>query len=585
MSSRVIDTDVLVAGGGPVGLSAAILLARMQVPVLLAERRPTTCTHPKATVLNTRTMELFRLWGIEEEVRESGLPIEHSTAISWVTALDGFEIGQLDLLDGGAKLDSMLDDSPTVPAICPQDVVEPILRRCAESHELADVRFATEVVDVEADADGVTATLAPTDGEPLTVRARYLVAADGPLSSIRERLGIAVRGSGALGRLVNIYFHADLTQWVERFPSVLYWVVNPDVHGVVHSLDGERRWLLNVFLDADDGDGGASAERCGELVRAAVGVPQLDFELRSIKPWTMAAAMAERFREGRIVLAGDAAHQFPPTGGFGLNTGVQDSHNLAWKLAAILQGWAGPELLDTYEAERIPVVQTNDAQTVLNARNIIDMLFRRVPDAHGLIDAGTRGERLRAELASAIPDQREHFDFQGEALGAVYRSRAVVPDGTEPPKVANPITDYAPSAHPGARAPHAWVQADGRERSTIDIFDGRLALVPGPDGDAWARAGDAARRTLGAPLDVLRVGRELVVADTALLDLYGIDGDGAVLVRPDGHVAWRSRGAAPDPARTLTDAMAHVLARTTAADRTHDQGGRDELDASAAVRS
>jgi putative polyketide hydroxylase len=572
--TETLDSGVIIVGGGPVGLSAAILLSRLGVPVLLAERRPTTCTHPKATVLNTRTMELFRLWGIEDEVRDRGLAIDHSTAISWVTALDGHLIGQLDLLDGGAKLDEMLDQSPTVPSICPQDVVEPLLLECARSYPTADIRFATEVVALEQDDVGVAVTLRDADGRETRARAPYAIAADGSASATREALGVAVDGPGALGHLVNVYFHADLGPWVERFPSVLYWVVNPDVQGVIHSLDGSRRWLLNAFRDPDAaGDEDYTPERCATLVRGAVGVPSLELEIQSIKPWTMEALAAERFRRGRVILAGDCAHLFPPTGGFGLNTGIQDAHNLAWKLAAVLAGWAGPSLLDTYEVERRPVVNLNAAQTVLNARNIMDMLFHRVRDQHALVDPGPDGAALRAKLAAAIPEQREHFDFQGEALGAVYSSRAVVPDGSSPPAVANPITDYVPSAHPGARAPHAWVRVDGAERSTIDVFDGRLVLLAGPAGDAWRQAA----ATLRVPLTAVSLGVEVDAAEqqAELLDLYGLRADGAVLVRPDGHVAWRSAGARPDAGAELERALGAILARASG-DGHHEQRSRDE---------
>ena len=581
------DVDVVVAGGGPVGLSTAVLLGRLGVRVLLAERRPTTCTHPKATVLNTRTMELFRLWGIEDEVRERGLPIDHSTAISWVTALDGYEIGQLDLLEGGAKLDEWLDQSPTLPAICPQDVVEPILRRSASAYPSVDVRFATELVDFTDVGDGVTVTLAPPGGARQRVRARWLVAADGPQSPVRRRLNIGVTGTGPLGRLVNIYFHADLGRWVQRCPSVLYWIVNPRLHGVIHSLDGAERWLLNAFVDPTaDASAPYDADHCAELVRAAVGAPQLDVDIRSIKPWTMAASMAERYRVGNVVLAGDCAHEFPPTGGFGLNTGVQDAHNLAWKLAATVGGWAAPALVDSYEEERAPVVRMNAEQTVRNARNIMDMLFQRVPNPAELVEDGARGDARRAELAAAIPEQREHFDFQGEALGAIYRSAAVLPDGSQPPAVANPITDYAPSAHPGARAPHAWVRVGGEERSTIDLFDGRFVLLAGPDGDHWPQDADAAADALGVPLRALRLEHELepVEPTAAVLELYGMARDGAVLIRPDGHVAWRTRSAGAARPGALREALQRVLAgesHETSEGAIHEQ--RDDTPAGAGL--
>ena len=571
------DVDVVVAGGGPVGLSCAILLGRLGVSTLLAERRPSTCTHPKATVLNTRTMELFRLWGMEDEVRERGLPIEHSTAISWVTALDGHLIGQLDLLAGGAKLDEWLGQSPTLPAICAQDELEPVLRRCAEGYPAADVRFATEVTGFQDRGDGVEVELADARGTR-RVRARWLVAADGSQSATRRRLGIGSRGTGSLGRLVNIYFHADLRPRVERFPSVLYWVVSPRVHGVIHSLDGAHRWLLNAFVDRrDDTTASWTTEVCERLVRDAVGDPELAVEVRSIKPWAMTAQVAESFRAGNVVLAGDCAHEFPPTGGFGLNTGVQDAHNLAWKLAGVTAGWATSGLVDTYEAERRPVVRMNADQTVLNARNIMEMLFDRVTDYAGLEQPGERGDELRGTLAAAIPQQREHFDFQGEALGAVYRSGAVAPDGTSPPRVANPVTDYVPSAHPGVRAPHAWVTVNGAERSTIDLFDGRFVLLAGPEATGWHGAAAALAERRRLQLDALRLGVAVqpVDGEAGVLELFGISSDGGVLVRPDGHVAWRSRAAAVgDPERELGAVLDQLATGAAGASR----GGNDERD-------
>ena len=560
------QTDVLVAGGGPVGLCAAIELARLGVRVVLAERRPTTSTHPKATVINPRTMEIFRGWGVADAVRDRALPVDQMGMVSWRTQVAGFEIGTLDLVADGDRLDELVGHSPELAAVCAQDVVEPILLEHLRTLPAADVRMATTLTGFEQDADGVTVELEGEGGG--TVRARYLVAADGTKGGVRRRLGIGGDGPGTIGHLVNIYFHADLTPWTSRCPSILYWLVGPRLRGVVHALDGSRRWLLNVFTEPHgERQEEWPAERCEALVREAVGVPDLDVEIRAVKPWHMAGLVADRFAAGRVFLAGDCAHEFPPTGGFGMNSGVGDAHNLAWKLAGAVQGWAGPALLESYEPERRPVIRMNLDQCVLNARNITAMLFESAPDAEALLDPGEAGERARAQVAAEIPKQRDHFDFQGEALGAVYRSGAVLPDGSEPPRVANPVIDYVPSGHPGARAPHLWLERGGEELSTLDLMGSSFVLLGGGGAEPWRAAAAEAAEELGVPMSTYLAGVDVEPDDPEadFLALYGIEAGGAVLVRPDGHVGWRAAGAAgEDPLGELRSALERLTGRTPA---------------------
>jgi hypothetical protein len=280
-------------------------------------------------------------------------------------------------------------------------------------------------------------------------------------------------------------------------------------------------------------------------VRQAAGVPDLDVEILGAVPWVAAAQVAERYRDGRVFLAGDAAHHMPPTGGFGLNTGVQDVHNLTWKLAAVLRGWAGPGLLASYEDERLPYGRAITEQSLANARSL------------------GRGEATDAAPAAGTALARPEFlNELGMIFGASYESDCVIPDGTPPPPVANPVTDYLPTGRPGARAPHAWIERSGERLSTLDLFGERFVLLAGPSGSAWRDAAATVAGAVGVPLTAFTVGADSELTDPTKewATLYGIGPDGAVLVRPDGHVGWRSGEAAADPHRALATVLRRLLA-------------------------
>ncbi len=561
---RTLATPVLIVGGGPVGLAASICLSRHGVASLLVEQHATTTAHPKATVVNTRTFELFRQWGVEDEVRRGGLPPERSRFIVWATSLTGYELGRLDLAasaDGGAPSLPAGRGSPTFTSICPQDVYEPILRRRAEAAPDASVRFATQLVDLADDSDRVTARVRGADGAETRVEAQYVIACDGAASGIRERLGIAMLGPDSIGNLLNIYFHADLTPYIAGREGALYWILNADLAGVFIALDNRQRWLLNTpfRLEPGEGLGRFTPDVCRALVRRAVGAPGLEVEVRSIDPWVMRSQVAERYRSGRVFLAGDAAHRFPPTGGFGMNTGVQDVHNLAWKLAAVLHGWASPALLDSYEAERRPVGQFNADQSLKNSR--------RMPAPGGGHEPGSplamieedspAGAGVREMIAGGIGQTREHFSATGQAKGFAYESAVIVPDGSVADGARSSVETYVPTARPGSLAPHAWIADGGVARSLLDLYDTGFVLLAGPAGDDWVRAAAALRTTL--PLAAHAVGRDLALDSTDWCALYGVGRAGAVLVRPDGHVAWRSQAAAADCAAALGAACRHAV--------------------------
>ena len=533
----MIEVPVLIVGGGPVGLTASILLAQHGIRSLLVERHPGTAAHPKARGINARTMEMYRQAGVEAAIREAGLPPERARFIVWARTLAGEELERR--VPGRASPESQAV-SPVRNCLCAQDYLEPVLRRFAERPAESVVRFGTEMSDFAQDATGVTASLVDrATGAASQVRARYVIAADGAQSRVRRALAVKMIGKADVYDSVNVLLEADLRPWTEHRPAALYFIELPTLKATFLTINGVDRWgfLVNSLaaygLRASD----FTEERTRELVHLAAGVPDLPVIIRGIAPWTASAHVAESYRYGRVLLAGDAAHEMPPTGGFGLNTGVQDVQNLAWKLAAVLRGDAPSALLDTYDAERRPVGRAITEQSLENS-----------------ISMGRLGHRAPG---FARP---EFLNEQGMIFGASYDSAAVVADGTPPPALANPVTDYVPSARPGARAPHAWLERGGERVSTIDRVGRRFALLG--SGAGWAEAGRAAH----LPLDVTTVGDGQEFRDPGgqWHAAYGIASGGAVLVRPDGHVAWRCAAAVSDPAAALRAALDAVLGQRPA---------------------
>lgn len=552
------SVDVAIIGGGPVGLSAAIMLGRLGISYALFERNASTSFHPRGHVVNARTMEILRQLEAEDEVAKAALPIPRHAGVGFMTSLSGDEIGSI-RTRGEPKQDALeLSLSPSLKRSCPQDVLEPILRKYAEAYSTARLFFGTEITEVMQNAHAVQLSWKRENGSTGITKAKYVIAADGARSFVREALGIGMSG-GSMGQQIGIYFKADLWQWIKDKPYLLFWIYNSKTTGLFISLDGRHRWTYNFAYSENETREDFTPERCEGIIRAAIGVQDVKIDIQSIMPWRMQARIADRIRDGRVFLAGDAAHPLPPTGGQGMNTGVADVHNLVWKLSLVLSGKAPETLLETFEAERLPAARFNVEQSVRNAKKMAEsgLAGMLVNDSEVTQKIeGPEGAQIRARLAAAIPAQREHFDYPGQTFGYFYTSDIIVPDGSPEPEMS--VHHYEASARPGHRAPHCWLERDGQQVSTVDFFiDNDFTLMTGEAGGVWVSAFRELLATYGLSGQALRVAKngDLIDRNNQFLQSFGIYSGGAVLVRPDGHVAFRSTDIVGDPRSVLEAAL------------------------------
>ncbi|MFC8293712.1 FAD-dependent oxidoreductase [Streptomyces sp. NPDC057242] len=541
-SGEVVDTSVLIVGGSLVGLSASLFLGRLGVPHVLVERHAGTSVHPRGRGNNVRTMELFRGAGVRPRIRDAASVLADNNGILQAPSLVG---------DAGDWLFKEIDPggglarfSPAEWCLCSQNELEPVLREGAA--ELGgDLRYATELMSFEQDAEGVTARVKSREtGEHTTIRAEYLVAADGPRSPVRERLGIGQSGPGDLFHNVSVTFVSrGLAEVVGDRRFIVCYLTDPGADGALLPVDNRERWVFHAPWHPERGETleEFTDERCREHIRRAVGVPDLDVEITGRAPWHAAERIAERYADGRVFLAGDSAHEMPPTGAFGSNTGIQDAHNLAWKLSAVLDGWAGPDLLASYDAERRPVAEATSARA--SSRSVEHSHPGYAPDP-GVSPAGRKGGILNVVLGYRYP--------RGAVLGA-DEAQPVVPDGLRL------------AGEPGTRAPHLWLDRAGERISTLDLYERFPVLLSSAGGTgAWHAAAARVAERLSVPLDSYRIGdgpdADLVPeAGADWAEPHGVTAGGAVLVRPDGFVAWRSEGPVEDPETELRTVLATLL--------------------------
>lgn len=584
---------VLIAGAGSTGATAALLLARRGIRTIIVDRRSDELTHPAAHVIHGRSLEIWREAdpALAEAIAGLAPPIESVNLIRWCSDLSGPPLGEIDLASRPEQLARVKSHSDFLVSHVGQHQLMPVLWSALDREQLVDFRRSTRVEQVEQNGDAVAATMSTG----AKVAARYVVGADGSNSELRASAGIEMHGP-VLARMGSAFFRAPGLYPADARP-LLSWIYQPNFAGVLIAHADDHYVLMNTYLHPDQDVASSREDYWGRTLPAVLG-DSLDFDIVSTGTWTMTSQTAGSFRRGRLILAGDAAHRFPHTGGYGLNSGVQDAHNIAWKLDAILGGAATDRLLDTYEVERRPVIDLFARHSVANhfhldsatkyfgvrntmlqrattamSRRPLTWLPGRIaaPLAERITHAGLartrilestgwRAQRVRDLVAGNIPGQLPHFVSTGLEYGYRYAGPLIAsePGAREPAVGSDDVVEYRPDTRPGGRLPHTVIDTPDGPRSTLELVDTRPTTLSvfTFDPSQWTEVLDLATAEL-APLATHVVDLGAATSPEPAVDLYGVGTRGAVVVRADGHIIWRTDRQARATGLELLDAIRH----------------------------
>lgn len=576
-----IETEVLVVGSGLTGATTAVALARHGIDTMMVSRAPWVADSPRAHIVNQRTMEVMRTLDLEEACAMASTPGELLQSLPMMTSLSGVEFGRMWTWGNDpARAGEYTTASPVRGCDLPQHRFEPILVGEAMRRGVV-TRYRTEFASLEQDDSGVTTTLRDlVTGMTFTVRSRFVVGADGGQSPIANAIGLPLEGTPGLGPALNIHIRADLSRYVDHRPGLIFWILQPGREGamgnaILRMVRPWNEWVIGLAY-LDESIRRPSDDELVAAVHEVIGDESVEVEVVGAYPWRINAVYATEYRRGRVLCAGDAVHRHPPMNGLGGNTCVQDAFNLGWKLAAVLRWGAGDELLDSFEYERQPLGQTLVDRSIKSWRQnpaIVRSLgidpaaspAERQAQFEVFFEDSEEGERRRVAFQAAKRERDYAYHAHGTEMNHHYASSAVLGDGTELSVDGRDAELYFHmSSRPGSRLPHAWLGRDGKRVSSLDLCrPEQFTLLARTRGAEWLVAAEGVAAKLGVPLQALRIGPGREIADLygSWGEIAGIGETGALLVRPDQHVAWRVTSLPDAPEAALTAALSSVLSR------------------------
>ncbi|MGK8436810.1 FAD-dependent monooxygenase [Ectopseudomonas hydrolytica] len=593
------SAPVIIIGAGGTGCTLALLLASYNIPSILVERRTSALQHPAAHVINGRSFEIWSQYSPElaNEIMALSPELEEFSEVRWCVSLLGKELGRINLLEPAERVAQGLTYSPYRVAHIGQHLLMPVLWRWVEAEPLITFLKGVSLESFQDREPGVVVNLLGADRKKRVIQGDWLIGADGANSAVRDQLGVRMEGP-VLANMASVFFKMKLDQVHPGPRPLLSWIYNQSFCGVLIKHADDDYILMSPFISADQNMATGGAEYWKKIIPKAIGSDQTPFQIHTTGRWSMTAQLATTYSRGKTLLIGDAAHRFPHTGGFGLNSGVQDAHNVAWKLAAVLEGRATASLMQTYEVERKPVINLFSAQSVNNhfkldevTRHIrignrdlmkVTKFFESAPikllprqmrkwlaeslmfisyfPARALDLSSSKGEQLRIKFGKEIPGQVEHFLSTGLEYGYAYNAGLIHPEGTPQPLIDKGVTDYRPTTWPGSRLPHVMVDCGGKLTPIHSLIDKRLFTLVTADSDSWQHAISAHPKKVDLGINVVSLSALTPDDRQAAIALYEVGEFGAVLVRPDHHIAWRTTDGASTAVQLLVDIANQIFA-------------------------